>query len=91
MFSILYSPPPRYISVSPPLFFSLFLYEQGCPYGVMVKALDYGIIVGEFELQSLYYVHFRTNILRERYETPYSPNYALNSITALLLEGLLWY
>ena len=28
--------------------------------GVMVKALDYGIVVSEFELQPRYYVHFRT-------------------------------
>ena len=27
----------------------------------MVKAMDWGIIVREFELQSLYYVHFRAN------------------------------
>ena len=29
---------------------------------VMVKAMGGGFIVSEFELQSLYYVHFRTNI-----------------------------
>ena len=29
----------------------------------MIKALDYGIVVSEFELQSRYYVHFRTNNL----------------------------
>ena len=29
----------------------------------MVKALDYGIVVSEFELQLRYYVHFRTNTL----------------------------
>ena len=29
----------------------------------MVKALDGGIVVSEFELQSRYYVHFRTNTL----------------------------
>ncbi len=33
------------------------------PRGVMVKAMDYGIVVSEFELQSCYYVHFRTNTL----------------------------
>ena len=33
----------------------------GCPCGVMVKAMDYGIVVRKFVLQSLYYVHFRTN------------------------------
>ena len=29
----------------------------------MVKALEYGIVVSEFELQSHYYVHFLTNTL----------------------------
>ena len=37
-------------------------YEE-CPRGVMVKALDYGILVSEFERQSRYYVRCRTNIL----------------------------
>ena len=31
--------------------------------GVMVKALDCGIVVSEFKLQSCYYLHFLTNIL----------------------------
>ena len=35
----------------------------GRPRGVMVKSLDYGIIVSEFELQLHYYVHFWTNTL----------------------------
>ena len=49
----------------------------GCPYGVMVKAPDCGIVVSEraserererewvseFDLQLPYYVHFRTNTL----------------------------
>ena len=30
--------------------------------GLMVKAMDYGIVVREFVLQSRYYVHFRENI-----------------------------
>ena len=33
----------------------------GCPRGVMVKAMDWGIVVSEFVLQSRYYVHFRAN------------------------------
>ena len=37
--------------------------EMGCPRGVMVKAMDSGIVVREFVLQSRYYVHFRTNTL----------------------------
>ena len=36
---------------------------MGCPRGVMVKAIDCGIVLCEFELQSRYCVHFRTNTL----------------------------
>ena len=32
----------------------------------MIKAMYYGIVVSEFELQSRYYVHFRTNTLGKR-------------------------
>ena len=35
----------------------------GCPRCVMVKAMDYEIVISEFELQSRYYVHFRANTL----------------------------
>ena len=35
----------------------------GCPHGVMVKAVDCGIVVREFVLQSRYYIHFRANTL----------------------------
>ena len=35
----------------------------GCPCGVMVKAIDCGIVVCEFVLQSRYHVHFRANTL----------------------------
>ena len=35
--------------------------NRGCPLGVMVKTMDCGIVVSEFELQSRYCVHFRTN------------------------------
>ena len=33
------------------------------PRGVMVKAMNFGIVVREFVLQSRYYVHFRANTL----------------------------
>ena len=33
------------------------------PRGVMVKAMDRGIVVREFERQSRYNVHFRANTL----------------------------
>ena len=36
---------------------------EGCPRGVMVKAMNCGIVVREFVLQSRYYVHFRANTL----------------------------
>ena len=35
----------------------------GCPRGVIVKAMNCGIVVREFVLQSRYYVHFRANTL----------------------------
>ena len=41
------------------------LCRRGCPRGVIVKAMDCEIVVSEFELQSCYYVHFRTVILRK--------------------------
>ena len=34
-----------------------------CPRGVMVKAMDSGIVVSEFVLQSRYHVNFRANTL----------------------------
>ena len=37
--------------------------EGGCPHGVMVKAMDCGIVVREFVLQLRYYIHFRANTL----------------------------
>ena len=37
--------------------------NRGCPRGVMVKAMDYALVVSEFVLQSRYYVHFRANTL----------------------------
>ena len=36
-----------------------------CPHFVMVKAMDCGIVVSEFVLQSRYYVHFRANTPRK--------------------------
>ena len=35
----------------------------GCPCGVMVKAMDSGIILSKFVLQSCYYIHFQANTL----------------------------
>ena len=38
-------------------------WTKGYPRGVMVKALDWGIVVREFEFHLRYYVHFQTNTL----------------------------
>ena len=67
------------------------LYERGCPRGVMVKAMDCGIVVSEIVLQSRYYVHFRANTLGKSMNPPYPPSYGLNSTTTVLLGEWLWH
>ena len=49
----------------------------GCPRGVMVKAMDCGIVVRKYPW--------------ERYEHPYPPNYGLNSTPTVLLGEWLWH
>ena len=61
-------------------------YLGGGPRGVMVKAMNCGIVVREFVLQSCYYVHFRAKYPWEMYEPPYHPSYGLTSTTTVLLE-----
>ena len=57
----------------------------------MVKAMDCGIVVSEFILQSRYYVHFWTKYPWESYEPPYPSSYGLNSTTTVLLGEWLWH
>ena len=57
---------------------------RGCPCGVMVKAMDCGIIVCEFVLQSRYYVHIRVNTLGKGMNS-FPSSYGLNSTTTVLL------
>ena len=45
------------------IYYSILKAIVGCPRGVMVKAMDSRIVVSEFVLQSLYFVHFRANTL----------------------------
>ena len=45
------------------LYASFHIFTWECPPGVMVKAMDCGIVIREFVLQSSYYVHFRANTL----------------------------
>ena len=42
-----------------------YMSEGGVPHCVIVKAMDCGIVVSEFKLQSCYYVHFWINTLRK--------------------------
>ena len=58
------------------------LYQGGCPRGVVVKDMDCGIVVSEFELQSRYYVHFRANTLGKGMNPLILP--AMGKIVALL-------
>ena len=51
----------------------------------VANGLDCDIVGSEFELQSRYYVHFRTNTL-EKDMNPHYPSYKINS-TIIILEG----
>ena len=73
---------PYYIFFS---FYCSLLNQRGRPRGVMVKAVDCGIVVSEFELAQLR--SLSDKYPWERYEPPYPPSYGLNSITAVLLKG----
>ena len=63
----------------------------GCPRGVMVKAMDCGIVVRAFVLQSRYYVHFWANTLGKGMNPPSPPSYRLNSTTTVLQGEWLWH
>ena len=51
----------------------------------MVKAIVCEIVAREFELQSRYYVHFRTNTHGKAMDHRYPPSYGLNNTTTVLL------
>ena len=59
------------------------------PRSVIVKAMDCGIVVSEFELQSRYYVHFRANTLGKCMKPLILPG--LNSTAVFLLGEWLWH
>ena len=66
--------------------------RAGCPRGVMVKAMDCGIVVSEFILQSRpLLLSLSDKYPWERYEPPYPPSYGLNSTTTVLLGEWLWH
>ena len=51
---------------------------------LVVNVLNCNIAVSEFEFQSCYYVHFRTNTLKESYELSYPPLPAMDEIVTQL-------
>ena len=61
------------------------------PCGVIVKAMDSGIVVREFVLQSHNYVHFRANTLGKGMKPPYAPSYELNSTTTVIIGEWIWH
>ena len=61
------------------------------PRDVMVKVLDCGIVVNEFELQLHYYINFWTDTLGKGNEPSYPSIYGLDSTTTVLLEGWFWH
>ena len=50
----------------------------------MAKVLDCSFGVSEFKLKLCYCIHFPTHTSRERYESPYSSNNGLNTMTSVL-------
>ena len=62
-----------------------------CPRGVMVKAMDCGLVVSEFVLQSRYYLHFRANTLWNGMNPTYPSSCWVNSTTTVLLSEWLWH
>ena len=59
-----------------------------CPRSIMVKSLDCGILVSEFEFHSRFLRSLSDKYLWERHELPYSSSHGLNSTTTVILEGL---
>ena len=64
---------------------------RGWPRGIMVKEMDFGIVVREFVLQWHYYVHFRANTLGKGMNPANPSSYGLNSTTTVLLREWLWH
>ena len=63
-------------------------WRGGCPRGVMVKAMDYEIVVSKFIIQSRYYIHFQTNTLGKGMNPLILP---ARGTTTVLLGEWLWH
>ena len=54
---------------------------------VVTNVLDCDKVISEFELRSLSYVHFPTNIQEIFFQSPYPPIYVLNSTSSLFYKN----
>ena len=59
------------------------------PDGIVSNMLNCDMAVSNFELQSCYNIHFRTNI-RKKGMKPLTPQFWVKSTAAVLLQGWLW-
>ena len=66
-------------------------YTRGILPVVVVNEIDCAIVAIKFELQSCYYVHFRTNTFREGMNLLIPCSYDLNSSNFILQKRLLWH
>ena len=61
------------------------------PRGHLSEVLDCGLEVNEFELQSCYSVHFRTNTIEESKNPLILTSQQLKSIAVIFLQELIWH
>ena len=59
--------------------------------GVVANVLDCDIIVGEFDPQLRYCIHFRTNIFSKGMNPLFTFLYGLNNITTVFLQEWFWH
>ena len=64
-------------------------FPGGCPWDVMLKAVDCKIVVSSNSSCVLH--SLLDKYTWERYDPPYPPHYGLNSTTTVLHEGWLWH
>ena len=84
--SILNCRPASYVNYSLPfLLFHSFCISY---LGIVTNMLECSIVVSNFKLQLYYYIHFQTNTLEKRYESPNSSSYGLNSVITVFFTRI---
>ena len=63
----------------------------GCPRGVMVKAMDCGVVVKRIRIPAALSRLLSGKYPWEMYELLYPPSYGLNNTTPVLLGEWLWH